>query len=198
MNWSSYNALVRTHLTAYNRVKGIQDWLDLLIKAGTTDVQRAVPYYQQGNTYSPTLVDDGYAQTAATPAGVITGAYIVKGEEHNPVEQVPFSRALIEGTRPDTPVYALDATGRKFWVYPAVPDDATLVLEWTGVKTDYADNDVVPFDEPFAHAVSEYVMARVARQVDHDMGAAQSYAASFTLLKRQLFSERRGARIFAS
>lgn len=188
MTWSEFNTLVRKHLTAYNRVQGVQDWIDLLIKAGTLDVQRAVPFYQKGNTTTPVLTPGTYSSTGALPAGTVTGVSIVKGEESNKLEQFPYDRAVLEGTLTGSGIM-LDLTGRTFWVFPEVPSDAALEIEWTGVKTDYSASDVVPFDEPFAQAVSEYVLSRLIRQVDQDIGMAQSYANSFSLLKRQLHSD---------
>ena len=199
MIWSAFNTEVRKHLTAYNRVQGIQTWMDLLIKAGAADVQRAVEFYQTGNTSTFTaaqLTADGYAQTGVMPAGTISAARIQGATESNPVFQASWAlmRDMREGTLSANPIIAVDATGRKFALYPALNSESSLVLEWTGVKYEYADADTVPFDAAFVQAVAEYVMARCVRQVDHDVGLSQSYLASFALLKRQLVSETRAAR----
>jgi hypothetical protein len=201
MTWAEFNTLVRTHLTQYARVQGVQDWIDLLIKAAAHDLQRTIEFYRDGHTdvlAAADLVADGFAQRGDVPAGKWVSAKIVKyadaalvEDEFDLVEQVPwtYTQAMRAGLVNDMPVLAVDDNRREFLMTPALNDESRLVIEWNGVKTDFADLDTVPFDDKFAEACAEYVLARVVRRVDHDPATAASYAQSYALLKRQLLSD---------
>lgn len=200
MTWAEFVDAVEVHLTVYTRVATLQAWIAQLIKAGAVDVQQAVPYYQTGHE-DWLAVDDldelDFVHVGDAPAGEITNMKISlsdsSSDEFVTLEWVAWANvpAMKAGAVDDTPRFAVSPTGRTFILCPHLQDGEALVIEWNGVKYDFSDNDETPFDEPMAHAVAEYVMARLVRRVDHDLNEANSYNASFILLKRKLLSETR-------
>lgn len=206
MLWSAFNTKVREFLPAHNRRQGIQTMIDTLIKAGAADVQRSIPFYQTGHSdiYEPAdVTTDGYASIGDLPAGKIQRARLAKYDPDNELlyrgvylglEQVSWEyNLLMRGG--ELSAYAgriaIEPVTRKFCVVPAINTASRLILDWNGVKTDFANDDVTPFDDEVAQAVADFVLARVTRQVDRDFNLANSYEGSFRLLKRKLDSEAR-------
>jgi hypothetical protein len=74
---------------------------------------------------------------------------------------------------------AIDPLGYTFFVYPEVTEGWVLSLTWDGLKLDFQDGEETPFTEEAAGAVAEYVKAKIAREVDRDIGLHDSYMRSF-------------------
>jgi hypothetical protein len=83
----------------------------------------------------------------------------------------------------------LDTMRGVIYVTPALNPETLLVLRWTGVKTTFPNSDEVPLDAEAAHAVSEFVLSRLARSVDKDLRQAQAHENAYIVLKRKLFGD---------
>lgn len=204
MLWSAFKALVRTHMPAHGRRAGIQSMIDQLILSGVEDIQRACEFYQAGhvNIYGAgDLSVDGFASTGPLPAGQIIRARIVKYDTvagellpaiYLGLSQAPWSAYanMRDGELAACiGLIAIDPVTRRFGFVPGLNVESRLVFEWSGVKSDFNDADPVPFDNLVAMAVADFVLARVVRQVDRDLGMAQSYQGSFIGAKRHIISD---------
>lgn len=68
----------------------------------------------------------------------------------------------------------------KLYIAPRLIDSESLVIEWTGFKKTWADNDVVDGDDPeVQRAVRLYVTKEHARDWDHDTETYQMATAEF-------------------
>lgn len=201
MTWSEFNTAVRVHLVAHNRRQGIQDLIDALIKAATIDLQGAIRQLRVGHTtvYPPSrFTTDGYAgKSYFTPNAFVTQAFARNPDDTS--EQYPYRLvtepdqriAIAEGSVPHGERWiAVDSVKGEFRVFPNPrEDDSSVVLVWTGIKSDYEDDDDVPFDDTVVLATAEFVQARLSRVVDQDLDLARSYAGSYTLTKRRIKSD---------
>lgn len=204
MIWSEFKTAVRVHLPAHNRRQGIQTLIDTLIVAGSVDLQQAVSFYRTGHSDIYDISDlavDGHATSGTLPAGKIERARIVKFDTTQSLlltgiylglKQVGWEEYLrMRGGEYEFSAgkIAVDPVRRRFAFVPGLNDESRLVIDWNGVKIDFADADPVPFDEAFVQAVGEYVLARLARDIDHDLAAYDMLMRSFRRLKRLLASE---------
>jgi virulence-associated protein VagC len=74
---------------------------------------------------------------------------------------------------------SISPQGGTFYVYPQVTSTDKLEVFYDGVKKSFIDTDVVTFDEPSLEVVADFVKAKIAREVDHDLAMHDSYWASF-------------------
>jgi hypothetical protein len=203
MIWSEFKTAVRVYLVAHNRRQGVQTLIDSLIQAGAIDLQQAIPYYQTGHSdiyQASDLSADGYASSGNLPAGKIERARIVKFDPDQALmlvgvylglDQVPWSEYLrMRGGEFEfcAGKIAIDPTRRRFAFVPGLNDASRLVIDWSGVKVDFDDADPVPFDEAFAQAVGEYVLAHLTRDLDKDPGSYEVLFRSFRRKKTLLHS----------
>jgi hypothetical protein len=163
----------------------------------------------QEETYEETdLTVDGLASTGNLPPGAkLREAYLIRTytndegttiNARHPVEaELAWDRRyeLVSGQYriPDNNgVMALNpvgaAGGQEFYVFPqvlaaSVEEGKTyayqLVVKYDGKKFDYTDEDDVPFDEPMAGVVADYVLAETTRGIEKDAGLHKSYADSY-------------------
>lgn len=85
------------------------------------------------------------------------------------------------------PKYTVDPEGYTFYVYPEITGCSLLSMFWNGVKVNFADGEWTPFDEPMAMAVAEYVKAKIAREINHDLDSHNSYMASYANSRSRLY-----------
>lgn len=205
MTWEEFNDAVRVHLVAHNRRQGVQDYIDALIKAGATDLQKAIEFYQVGHetVFDPAtdLTESGFASRGTMVDGKFMSAWLTEYDVDEDTEDTCEKRPVDLVASEHIPDFkcgnfrfgeyyiAIDRTGGYFFVTPQVEDTMRLHLQWVGVKTDWVDADETPFDERVAECVADYVLARLARTVDRDPQAAASHHQSFVQQKRTLFLE---------
>lgn len=204
LTWSQFNAEVRVYLHLYNETPIIQDLIDKLIASGAADVQRSVDYYQTGHVDvldGNAMTQEGFAFTTTAPNGKITNARMVKYDtEANELRPNVF-RSLRQLEWAKFPAMkggevamcdgfiAIDRVSRKLAVTPGLNAETRLIIEWNGIKTDFDDVDVTPFDDRMAEAVAYFVLARVTRVVDKDISQSQSYEGEYVRVKRKLASD---------
>lgn len=201
MTWSEFNTAVRVHLVAHNRRQGIQDLIDTLIKAAVIDLQGAIQQLRDGHTtvYPPArFTTDGYAgKSYFTPGSFVTKAYARDPDDTS--VQIPYRLvtepeqriAIVEGSVPHGERWiAVDSLKGEFRVFPnPKEDDSSVVLVWSGIKSDHEDDDETSFDDTVVLAAAEFVLARLSRVVDQDLDLARSYAGSYSMTKRRIKSD---------
>jgi hypothetical protein len=200
MTWSEFNTAVRVHLVAHNRRQGIQSLIDKLIVSGLWDLQAGIPMLKSrvSRVFTPgMLVAKGLAAQGRLPVGAVIED-VFTYETDSPGDIVPYT--VMSGTFNEAMnLGAVDANAHYFYYDPATgkflvtpspkEDLSNLRIVFVAKQVDFENTDEVPFDDRVAEAVANYVMARLARQIDRDMAAAQSYAMSYRSDKRILFSE---------
>ena len=84
---------------------------------------------------------------------------------------------------------SLIAIGRAgdFYVYPSLDREEVLEVHWDGFAVSHADSDTVPYDEPMAECVADFVKAKITREVDKDLKLHDSYYASFRKKRQELY-----------
>ena len=83
----------------------------------------------------------------------------------------------------------LDEQSYSFYVWPPLASGDRVSITWSGIKTDFADSTVVPFDDGVIVAVKEYVLSRLQLQTDGGVNEAKIHAAAFIEKRAQLFAE---------
>ena len=158
-------------------LEGVSATVENLIRQGTIDVQSAVDIYkcgQETTLLSGDLTPEGKASKGTLPAmAQLRDAYWVpvdSGTHTIPLNPFPWDqremlicgKAAINGNHFHL---CIDPWGKNFFVYPQVDDKHKIVLTWDGVKVNFQETDVVPFDEPMAGVVAEYVRGCYARDI---------------------------------
>ena len=205
LTWAQFKAEVRLYLHLYNEVTNVQTLIDTLIPRGAEDVQRSIDYFKTGHVDvldANTMTQEGFAFTTTAPNGKITAIRLVKydtdANELRPnvfrsLKQLDWSKfpamrggevALCDG------FVAIDRVTRKLAVTPGLNSETRLLIEWNGIKSDFADGDVTPFDKEMAEAVGYFTLARISRVTDKDMAQHQSYEGEYVRLKRKIASEK--------
>ncbi len=201
MTFADFKTLVRVYLPIHSRREGIQTLIDQYIKAGLIDLQRAVPTLRENHVsvYTPAyFTTDGFTGRAVYPVGAaISHAAARNPADRSQIFEFRFANTqaekdnMVQGLVPaDQRWISLDAPAGILRVTPNPKQDGSeVVLVWSGTKIDFEATDETPFDEATAEAISEFVLARLARTVDDDLAAAQSYNATYVRLKRALFTQ---------
>lgn len=86
---------------------------------------------------------------------------------------------------------SFDRQSGDFVVWPPVADGWRIKLVWQGRKLEFEDGDETPFDEEAAAAVSELVLAKIARKVKHDLAEHNSYMSTWRNQLKLLFIDKK-------
>lgn len=194
--WKEFGDLVRTLLLVDKDRLGVQDtvdangqsvpgYLSLTIRQAVIDLQEYIEALRTGHedtyAFSDFTQEEQASLASLPPFARVQEAYLVQGQVVYPLNDYPWELRyeLIKGLVDiidNNGKIAINPAGAQFMVYPALPDDSwQLKLVWDGKKSDFADEDKVPFPEEAALAVAEYVKGRMARDVDDDLAKFASY-----------------------
>ena len=216
MTWKEFNDLVGSLLTVDSGRLGLEEFVPKMIRQAAIEISNLVTRYSAGHedTYNPAdFTTSGSASVGDMPTdnaelreAVILRTSVETGiiTEH-PCTDYPWEQRgnLIGGQASiidNNGLIAMSPKGDEFIVFPKIQNgeligDATynyrLRLNYDGIKLDYADTDTVPFDEPMAIVVVDYVKAEIARHVDHDLAMAASFSGSYAQRRQNLFLNRR-------
>lgn len=163
-------------VTAVNELTGAGAFIDNYIRQGVLDLQHFVDYYRMGQERVFTFGDavaDGQASDFSLPdQAMIRDMYYVQDSAdciRKPVAQYDWQNRydlvcgeprLFKGDF----FAAVDPNGKKLICFPALADGFHLSVFYDGLKIDFADGDIVPFDEGAAQAVADFVRARQSIQ----------------------------------
>lgn len=83
----------------------------------------------------------------------------------------------------------IDREAFSFWLWPQLDSDHTISLFWNGIKVDFSDGDLVPFDESAQQAVKEYVLSRFYLQSEENKSQAETHAAAYASLRSRMYAD---------
>ena len=86
-------------------------------------------------------------------------------------------------------LYSIAPYGTNFLIYPPLNDETDLLLIWEGIKSNFADGDIVPFPEEAAEAVAAYVKSRIAMVVDKNPAVAAEEMGFYKLKRLALYRD---------
>lgn len=200
MTWLEFKTAVKEFLTVDADRLGGTTFVDKILRQGVLDIQHFIPFYQldHATTYAPADVQDaGVASVGTLPADAkLEDAWFNQTTEEccrHPLFPYNWRNRydLICGSVGDrcqeSYFLAVDPKAQNFYVFPALTDGYELVIYHDGIKLDFDDGDTVPFDEPMALAVAEYVSAKCARRFDHSLVEHDSYMKTYALQRQKLF-----------
>lgn len=198
MNWSQFKTEVRELMPLHANRQGAQGLIDRLIQATVQDIQRLIPFYRDGweARYQPIdLVVEGQASRGQLP----TGARPMKAEtaflddDGNEVARVALTNrgwgermSLMNGGLRHA--ICIAPTGGLFYATPDIGFNRWLVITWSGLKETWGDADGMPkWGGKEAMAVAYRVSSELARVVDNDLRAAETFWTSYLTARQSLF-----------
>lgn len=187
MTWAQFVESVKTRLPADRHRIGsdFQATLTAWIRDGVSDLQDFIEPLKIGHETSyadDDLVPDNKAVVGALPESDVLLDVWVSSSTNTcfrvPAYQHPWDRRdelRCGSVRGGNTYIAIDQRASKFVLYPPPAEGMQLTISWSGKKNDFADSDVVPFDEKCAAAVALYCKAFISRVVDNDPNGYAQY-----------------------
>lgn len=84
-----------------------------------------------------------------------------------------------------TGLWAINKPGTEIWVYPALEDDTSVMVEWDGFKSTFAGADATTFDQPCAQYAAQFIRGMLQKDIlDDNRAASASLATASAMLKR--------------
>lgn len=93
------------------------------------------------------------------------------------------------GDREVPALMAIDRESYSFYFWPGLDSTHRLVIYWTGIKFNFEDDDIVPFDEIAQQAVREAVLTKYYLQVENDSREAALHNGAYSNLRTRAFSD---------
>jgi len=182
--WLEFKTKVIEFLTVDGTRVGQTTFRDNLIRQAVIDIQSTVPFFRVG--HSSTLGPDDVVVEQEASRGTlpeecqITRAWHVAtgyGCSRSPVSSYDWANRydLIAGAMtPGQYAIAINRDGA-FYFWPVLEDGYNIVLEWDGLKLEFADTDAVPFTEEMARVASYFVKSHFAATVDNNVTMSKFY-----------------------
>lgn len=199
MLWLDFKNAVLDFITVDANRQGIQAGLVRKIRMGVINLQSYIERYRKNHEIvyqEDDLSIEGEASYGLLPRGALPrhGFYL---QSDLPCKQQPLveyswenrndlicgAASLIRGQY----LIAFDRSSQQFYVYPKVEPGTQVSIYYDASKTDFGDTEDTPFEEETAEAVSFYVKAWVAKEVDKDLRLSQSYEADFNAARTGLY-----------
>lgn len=208
MTYAAFVALVVEELGVNGNRRGIETQRARWIRDALMDLQRFIRPYRQGHTTTyeeDDLTEKGYAHLGELPLGAKPKAFytvslVPDADDELPNPNIERNRLdqrawqdrqhMIDG-RYDHRSYTVTISpfNRQFMVHPLINDETYLLMVWDGLKSDFQDNDLVPFPSQAAEAVASYVLWKILKFVDKRLDLAREEYAAYVLKRLSLFRE---------
>lgn len=92
-------------------------------------------------------------------------------------------------SKSDPAMFAVEDEAHSFFAWPGITDSEYVYrIFWNGIKFDFEDADYVPFDEAFWSAASDYVKAKIMREMNFGVSAVERREASYERQRAKLYS----------
>lgn len=194
MTWLEFRRHVIS-LLSVNYRNTLRDATERKIISTLLDLQSFIEEYRQGHTkvYGPADVEvHGSASIGLLPVGAHverirfrTGGAICRDEA---LDAISWDKRETLACCPNA-LYqvAINPIGREFWVNPQVLTGDSLVLDWNGRKTEFADTDELPYDYDAADAVAARVSSWLVMLTESDARAAAMHEAAYQVARRNLY-----------
>lgn len=162
----------------------------LMIRQAVIDMQRLSPELRKGHEtlYFPQdFATEGSASRGVLPPfAFVRDAALFNNESktRHPLVDIEWGRRH-EMTSGQLDI--LDNNGRiciepdasKFYIYPKVEGQWVVTINWDATldsgKSDFQDDELVPFGEDVVMAAAEFVKGKIRREVDMDRSAYETY-----------------------
>ena len=200
--WAEFKAAVRELLPIDKNRQGLQDttdddgntvpgYISLMLRQAVIDLQRFIPQYRK--MHETLYFPQDFATEGAASRGVlppfaeVTDAYLFnfENEQRHPLSDgFPWGQRheLTSGQQglPDNNgILCIEPDAYKFYVYPKVEGQWVVSLNWDALldsgKSDFNDQELVPFPEDATFAVSEFIKGHIAREINKDTAAFATY-----------------------
>lgn len=206
MKWSEFSAKIDTFLTVDSDRQGSEAYVGLMKLQAAAELQHAIPSYtkrheavysfsdtvEEGEACIITLPPQPFKTTEITERIQLEdGTWSTRGGRDQGWEA---RTSMINGTlavNAGNCAFAVAPEGDRAYVYPKITEDDLISIFYTGIKTEFNDDEDTPFDDEAALACAEFVKAKMAREVDNDLNLHQSYMQSFARKKAQLYVNRK-------
>lgn len=191
------------------RIGPVQPYILLLIRQAVIELETMIPWLRTGHEslyQASDFVGEGWASKAALPPQArIKDAFIVEydracnGAPRQPAHckryklfDFPWEHrmALINAgvaTNGGIAQICFDAQSETFYVYPNIRDCQNVSLFWDGLKVNFQENEMTPFDEQMTLVVADYVKSKTSREIDKDLPLAESYNNTYKSGRRLMF-----------
>lgn len=203
MNWATFKNLVRGYLSIHSNRQGTQDTIDKWIRSAAVDLQRLIPALQAGHVNVFELSDfvvEGEALSTPLPAGTIQSVELFDYDAaasdldfttQQVLQQLPTGARNAARLGEAGLGFIIDVPAQKLTVTPAITAEQRITIRHNGVKSSFADVDILPtaFDEDAANVIAYYVLAHISRLVDRDDAAAQSFNQSYMGARQALHAQ---------
>jgi hypothetical protein len=178
-------------------------FIDALIKQGALELQEYVELYRYNQERVFTFADAvewGEACQLTLPEGCrVRDVYYVKDDadcQRMPVVQYDWqNRFDLKCGQPrmkGSEFYAaIDPSGHTLTVFPTLLDGYHVSVFYDGPKSSFADGDSVPFDEPSALAIADYVRFRQNLQSPANPKMAGIFESAYRAKRLQLYRSAR-------
>lgn len=101
--------------------------------------------------------------------------------------QVMHTASLNKGFRSNQGVFAV--VDDQVWLYPSIESSERVSIEWTGVKYEFTENDLVTWDSSVIYALALWVRKEGALFETGDATARRMFADEYVSLRRSMAAE---------
>jgi len=216
MTWAEFKTAVKELITVDGVRQGVTSYVDRMIRLGVVEVLSHVEFYSKGNITKYNLAGVAGHQPVTTEGNASLGqlpaesrpqeAYRIfygsaeeaasPSTDNEGCSRTPLSNYSYTNRNDLVCAHPLISTGASviaigrggdFYIYPQMDRNEVLEVHWDGFTASHSDSDKVPYDEPMAECVGEYVKAKITREVDKDLTLFESYYATFQKKRQELY-----------
>lgn len=206
--WSQFVAAVMGLLPVDSKRLGpVQPYIANILRLAVIELQNLIPAYRK---YHETLyqasdfIGEGFAsRTSLPPQARVRDAFLVYYERNREGQAQPSCRRFQLADFPwanrmqlvnsrialneNEGKICFDPQATSFYVYPCVRDTQNVSVFWEGLKINFQDNELTPFDEQMTLVVADYCKMLISRTIDKDLALAESYETSYKAGRSLLF-----------
>lgn len=199
MTWSEFKTQVEELLPVDKNRANLTAFISRYLKLAVLDLQEFIPQYRTGHEtiYSDEeLQVDGYAMVGTLPEFSYPREFwVIDTSNHcNRKQALPYDwemrNDLLCGSMACSNcnrMLALDPDSGRFIFYPALAATEQLILVWNGKKSDFSDDEYVPFPEEAVEACVAFIKGKISREVDRDLTMAESFNTTYALERTKLY-----------
>jgi hypothetical protein len=211
MNYGEFKQKVIDHLADDGTIVGAEKITVALIARGVADLIDHIPQLRPDLVRSLAFADQIVAHEndkaglfdPGIPPFRITEMWVTDGEavedadpadRLGPYRQMKWSRRfdLLYGSISECSlVYCVHPDETNFYVHPLLDEDQVLQVHYECVEPYFPDDAKVAFGESISQAVSDFVKAKLALDVERDKATHDQKMADFFTLRRQIYSRYR-------
>lgn len=210
--WAEYVAEVKKLLPIEAQRVGVgdsaSDYLTSLIRQAVIDLQGIIPSFVVNHEtiyYPQDMVREGLAmKLTKPPQSALRQVLVFQIDSTGKLflfEAVPFPwekrRHLFNGevdVNDGKARYCIDPSGHTMHVCPMPEDNWMVSLIWDGKKLDFQDEEQVPFTERSALAVSYFVKAHTAPEVEDAPSQGAYWRDQYEKIKPKLYIDSKDER----